>query len=286
MSILVASGKGASIGVLFKNADALERLARVDTLVIDKTGTLTEGKPKLTALVPSPGVEEHALLRWAASLERLSEHPLAKAVVEAAQERGVELGTVTGFESITGQGVRGSIDQQSIALGNRSLLEASGGDPSALSRSRRRVARAGANRRVHRRLWKARWNSGDFRSYQGQPCGQQSRRSKERPSASDAHLHDARHRIGAVARQLGIQEVIADVLPDRKAQAIERLQKEGRVIAMAGDGINDAPALARADVGIAMGTGTDVAIESAGITLVKGDLNGILRARTLSRLLP
>jgi Cu+-exporting ATPase len=283
MSVLVASGKGASIGVLFKNAEALERLARVDTLVVDKTGTLTEGKPKLTALVPAPGVEEHTLLRWAASLERLSEHPLAKAIIDAARERNIELGTVSGFESITGQGVRGSVDQQSIALGNRGLLEASGGDPSALS------PRAGELR--------AQGQTVVFVAASGKLAGILgiSDPIKASAAAASAALQrsglrlvmltgDTHATAQAVARQLGIEEVIADVLPEQKAQAIERLQKEGRVVAMAGDGSNDAPALARADVGIAMGTGTDVAIESAGITLVKGDLNGILRARTLSRL--
>ena len=283
MSILVASGKGASIGVLFKNADALERLAHIDTLVIDKTGTLTEGKPKLTALFPSPGVEEHTLLRWAASLERLSEHPLGKAVIEAAQERGVELGTVSGFESLTGQGVRGSIDQQSIALGNRSLLETSGADLAALS-SRTDELRAQGQTVV-------------FVAASGKLAGILgiSDPIKTSSAAAIATLQQSGLRLvmltgdtlataQVVAQRLGIEELIADVLPDRKAQAIERLQKEGRVVAMAGDGINDAPALARADVGIAMGTGTDVAIESAGITLVKGDLNGIVRARTLSRL--
>jgi P-type Cu+ transporter len=283
MSVLVASGKGASIGVLFKNAEALERLARVDTLVVDKTGTLTEGKPKLTALIPSPGVEEHALLRWAASLERLSEHPLAKAIIDAAEERGIELTTVSGFESVTGQGVRGTVDRQPIALGNRSLLEASGGDPSALSAVLSEL--------------RAQGQTVVFVAASGRLAGILGISDPIKPSsaAAIAALHQSGLRLvmlsgdavvtaRAVAQQLGVEEVIADVLPEQKAQAIERLQKEGRVVAMAGDGSNDAPALARADVGIAMGTGTDVAIESAGITLVKGDLNGILRARELSRL--
>jgi Cu+-exporting ATPase len=281
MSVLVASGKGASIGVLFKNAEALERLARVDTLVVDKTGTLTEGKPKLTALVPSPGVEEHALLRWAASLERLSEHPLAKAIIDAAEERGVELSTVSGFESITGRGVRGNVDQQSIALGNSRLLETSGGDPSALG--------------AHADELRALGQTVVFVAASGKLAGILGISDPIKPSsaAAVAALQQSGLRLvmltgdtdataQAVAKRLGIEKVIADVLPDQKAQAIERLQREGRVVAMAGDGINDAPALARADVGIAMGTGTDVAIESAGITLVKGDLHGIVRARALS----
>ncbi|HEY1536287.1 MAG TPA: copper-translocating P-type ATPase, partial [Polyangiaceae bacterium] len=283
MSVLVASGKGASIGVLFKNAEALERLAHVDTLVVDKTGTLTEGKPQLTALIPSPGIEEHALLRWAASLERLSEHPLAKAIIDAAAERSIELTTVSEFESVTGQGVRGIVDQQSIALGNRSLLETSGADPSALN------AVLGELR--------AQGQTVVFVAASGKLAGILGISDPIKPSsaAAIAALQQSGLRLvmlsgdsaataHAVAQQLGVEEVIADVLPEGKAQAIERLQKEGRVVAMAGDGSNDAPALARADVGIAMGTGTDVAIESAGITLVKGDLHGILRARALSRL--
>ncbi|MEO7034729.1 MAG: heavy metal translocating P-type ATPase [Polyangiaceae bacterium] len=283
MSILVASGRGAELGVLFKNAEAIERLQHVDTLVVDKTGTLTEGKPKLTTLLSAPGGEEHALLRYAASLEAHSEHPLAKAIVAAAKERQLEPAAVLGFASVTGQGVSGVVGEQRILIGNRALLAAHRVSADALN------AQADA--------LQARGQTVVFVSVNEQLAGVLaiSDPLKASTAAAIAELRsaglrivmltgDARATAQAVAEQLGITEVISEVLPDQKARAVERLQQAGRVVAMAGDGINDAPALARADVGIAMGTGTDIAIESAGVTLVRGDLRGIARARALSRL--
>jgi Cu+-exporting ATPase len=282
MSILMASGKGATVGVLFKNAEALEGLAHVDTLVVDKTGTLTEGKPKLTALIAAPGISDSSLLRWAASLERLSEHPLGKSVISAAEERGIELAPVTDFESLTGLGVRGTVDQRRVSVGNRSLLGSTGA-PNTLNDKVSELRALGQTV-----VFVA--TDAAFAGILGisDPIKATSARAIAALKQSGLRLvmltGDTEATARAVASQLGIDEVIADVLPDQKAQAVERLQAQGRVVAMAGDGSNDAPALARANVGIAMGTGTDVAIESAGITLVKGDLNGILRARALSAL--
>ncbi len=282
MSIMVATGKGATAGVLFKNAEAIEVLRKVDTLVVDKTGTLTEGRPKLVTVSPEAGWDEAGLLRLAASLERGSEHPLAASIVEAAAERGVALARATDFESLTGRGVRGVVDARAVALGNARLLEefgvASGDAPAradALSREGQTVMFVAVDGRLAGLLGVA------------DPI------KATTPEAIRA-LHDEGVRVvmltgdsrataEAVAGRLGIDEVVAEVLPDQKAAEIKRLQGEGRVVAMAGDGINDAPALAQAAVGIAMGTGTDVAIESAGVTLVKGDLRGIVRARRLSR---
>ncbi len=283
MSILVASGKGAELGVLFKNAEAIERLQHVDTLVVDKTGTLTEGKPKLTSLLSAPELEESALLHYCASLEAHSEHPVAKAIVAAASARQIQLAPVEHFASITGQGVRGVIAGQQVLIGNRALLAAHHIDPGVLAE------RADA--------LQARGETVVFAAVNARFAGvlAVSDPLKESTPAAIAALRaaglrivmltgDARATAHAVAEQLGIAEVIAEVLPDQKAREVERLQQAGRVVAMAGDGINDAPALARADVGIAMGTGTDIAIESAGVTLVKGDLRGVARACALSRL--
>ncbi len=282
MSIMVASGKGASLGVLFKNAEAIQTLREVDTLVVDKTGTLTEGRPKLQDVVAADGMDEDEVLRLAASLERGSEHPLAAAIVAGAEARGVTPGAYEDFESITGQGVRGRIEGQDVALGNRALMEGLNVDLGALA------GRAEALR--------GEGKTAMFLAVDGRAAGLVAVADPVKETTPDAirALHEAGLRIvmltgdsattaRAVADRLGIDEVIAEVQPDQKAQKIQDLQAEGRFVAMAGDGINDAPALARAQVGIAMGTGTDVAMESAGVTLVKGDLTGIVRAIRLSR---
>ena len=282
MSIMVATGKGATMGVLFRNAEAIEILRKVDTLVVDKTGTLTEGKPRLVSVTPAPGVDEPELLRLAASLERGSEHPLAAAIVKGAEARGLALVIAEGFESITGKGVKGRVNGRTVALGNRALMESLGIDARALA-ERAEGLRADAQTVM-------------FVAIDGAAAGLVGVADPIKESTPDAirALHsegvrlvmltgDSRTTADAVAKKLGIDDVMAEVLPDQKADQIKRLQSEGRFVAMAGDGINDAPALAQAQVGIAMGTGTDVAMESAGITLVKGDLRGIVRARRLSR---
>lgn len=282
MSIMVAMGKGASLGVLFKDAEAIEVMRKVDTLVVDKTGTLTAGKPVLVTLEAAPGVDTTALLGAAASLERASEHPLAEAIVGGAVERGARLQRADSFESITGQGVVGRVEGRDVALGNHKLLEGMGVDAGALAE------RADALREEGQTVMFV-VIDGEVSAILGvaDPI-------KENTPDAIAALHqegmrvvmltgDNRKTADAVAAKLSIDEVIAEVLPDQKAEVIKRLQKGGSVVAMAGDGINDAPALAQADVGVAMGTGTDVAIESAGVTLVKGDLRGIVRARKLSR---
>jgi len=282
MSIMVATGKGATMGVLFRNAEAIEVLRKVDTLIVDKTGTLTEGKPRLVSVTAANGVEESSLLRLAASLERGSEHPLAAAIVKGAQERGVELASVENFESVTGKGVTGRVDGREVALGNRSLMDTLGVSPGELLAHVERLQSDG--------------QTVMFVASAGRPLGILGVADPIKGSTPDAirALHGEGVRVvmltgdnkitaRAVARSLGIDEVIAEVLPDQKADTVKRLQAEGRVVAMAGDGVNDAPALAQAQVGIAMGTGTDVAMESAGVTLVKGDLCGIVRARQLSR---
>ncbi len=282
MSIMVAMGKGATLGILFKNAEAVEMLRKVDTVVIDKTGTLTEGKPKLVSVVPAPGLEPGDLLRVAASLERGSEHPLASALVRGAEERNVHLAAPGDFESITGQGVRAKVDGRAAAVGNRALMEAMSVDVSALAAAAEQLRVDG--------------QTVMFVAVDGRLAGVVGVADPIKegtPEAIDA-LHreglrvvmltgDSRTTAQAVARALRLDEVIAEVLPDQKAAVVKRLQGEGRVVAMAGDGINDAPALAQAEVGIAMGTGTDVAMQSAGVTLVKGDLRAIVRARRLSR---
>ncbi len=282
MSIMTATGKGATFGVLFKNAEAIEVMRKVDTLVVDKTGTLTEGKPKLVKVEALNGVDETVLLRLAATLERGSEHPLAAAIVEGASERGVKLGKAESFESVTGKGVTGEVDGRRVALGNARLLESLRIAPGPLA------DRAEALRQEGQTVM--------FVAIDGKAAGLVSVADpiKKTTPQAIAALHEEDVRIvmltgdsettaKAVARKLGLDEVIAGVLPDQKAEMVKRLQSEGRIVGMAGDGVNDAPALAQAQVGIAMGTGTDVAMESAGVTLVKGDLRGLVRARRLSR---
>jgi Cu+-exporting ATPase len=282
MSILVATGRGASAGVLFKNAEAIEHLREVDTLVFDKTGTLTEGRPRLTAVVAEPGQEPPELLSLAASLERGSEHPLASAVVTGAAERGAKLSQAEGFESRTGKGVVGRVAGHAVAIGNRALFEELGVSPGtsglraeALRRDGQTVLRVAVDGREAGLLGVA------------DPIKERAPEALRALRAEGLRLlmltGDSPGTAQAVARRLDLDEFEAEVQPGRKADAVARLQEEGRIVAMAGDGINDAPALARANVGIAMGTGTDVAMESADITLVKGDLTGILRARRLSR---
>jgi Cu+-exporting ATPase len=282
MSIMVGVGRGAGAGVLIRNAEALEALARVDTLVVDKTGTVTEGRPRLHGVTPLGEGDSDEALRLAASLERGSEHPLAAALVQAAEEKGLRLSPGTEFRSLTGRGVTGTVEGQTVALGNRALLEELGIDTAPLEE------RAEAERREGRTVV--------FFAAGGRPRALLAVADPVKDSAREALralrdeglrivllTGDSRTAAEAVARNLGIDRVEAEVLPDRKAEAVRELQSEGRTVAMAGDGINDAPALAAARVGIAMGTGTDVAIQSAGVTLVKGDLRGIVRARRLSR---
>jgi P-type Cu+ transporter len=282
MSIMVATGRGATAGVLIKNAEALEVLEKVDTLVVDKTGTLTEGKPRLTAVVALAEANESELLRLTASLERGSEHPLAAAIVTAAQGQGLSLSQAADFRSVTGKGVIGTIDGQTVALGNQHLFEELAIDPGALR------DRAEGLRQDGQTVMYIAINS--------RPAGLIGVADPIKASTVEAIqtlraegirivmlTGDSRTTAAAVARKLGIDEVEAEVLPEQKGEVVKRLQAQGRVVAMAGDGINDAPALAQAHVGIAMGTGTDIAMESAGVTLVKGDLRGIVRARRLSR---
>ncbi|MEA2929092.1 MAG: P-type Cu+ transporter [Hyphomicrobiales bacterium] len=282
MSIMVGVGRGAQSGVLIKNAEALERLEKVDTLVIDKTGTLTEGKPKVVAIIPARSFDETAVLRHAASVERLSEHPLASAIVAAAKERNVGLAPVTGFDSPTGKGAIGTVEGRRVVLGNAAFL------------SELNIATAGLNGQAEELRHDG--ATAIFIAVDGKAAGviaiadpiKATTAQALRALAADGLrivmlTGDNRTTARAVARRLGIGEVAAEVLPDQKAAAVETLRRQGRVVAMAGDGVNDAPALAAADVGVAMGTGTDVAMESAGITLLTGDLTGIVRARHLSR---
>ena len=282
MAIMVGTGRGAGAGVLIKNAEALERLEKVDTLVVDKTGTLTEGKPRLAHVTAVAPFAERDVLRLAAALEQASEHPLAAAIVAGARERGVEVPTAANFDSITGRGVVGTVDGRQVLLGNGLLMQERGVDISGLGTD------ADAQRRDGQTVM--------FLAVDGRPAGTIGAADPVKASTEEAVrlLHedglrivmltgDNRATAQAVASRLKIDEVIAEVLPDQKREVVQRLEREGRVVAMAGDGINDAPALAEATVGIAMGTGTDVAIESAGITLVKGDLRAIVRARRLSR---
>ncbi len=282
MSIMTATGRGAQVGVLIKNAEALERFADVDTLIVDKTGTLTVGKPKLVAVLPEDGHDEDELLHLAASLERGSEHPLAEAIVDGAEERGVPITKAEHFEAVTGKGVKGVVEGKAVALGNAKL-----------------VADLGLDNRHLTDVANARRDQGEtvmFVIIDTTIAGFLSVADPIKETAADAlrALHaegfqivmatgDNKRTANAVAAKLGIDEIRADVLPEDKARIVSELQAEGRKVAMAGDGVNDAPALAQADVGIAMGTGADVAIESAGFTLVKGDLNGIVRARRLAR---
>ena len=280
MSIMVGVGRGAQAGVLVKNAEALQRLEGVDTLVVDKTGTLTEGKPKVIAVVVEQ-VSEVNLLRLAASVERASEHPLGQAIVAAALERGVAPEPTTGFESITGQGVIGTVQGVRVALGNRGLLAELGIPVDPLEPQANQFRNQGA--------------TAIYVAINGKGCGLIAIADPLKATSADAVAKlkadgirivmltgDHRVTAQAVGRQLGIDDVEAEVSPARKAAVVDKLRREGRVVAMAGDGVNDAPALAMADVGIAMGTGTDVAIESAGVTLLKGDLSGLVRARRLS----
>jgi Cu+-exporting ATPase len=282
VSIMVAMGKGATAGVLFKNAEAIEVMKKVDTLVVDKTGTLTVGKPKLVSVFSGNGQEDKTILYYAASIERGSEHPLAAAIVTGAEERGVTLAQVESFKSITGKGVTGKVDGHEVVLGNRKLLDDLHIDPAVLS------ARAETMR--------SEGQTAMFVTVDGKVLGIVGVADPIKETTPEAvqRLHgegirivmltgDSRTTAEAVSGKLSLDDVIAEVLPDQKADMVKRLQQENRFVAMAGDGINDAPALAQAQVGIAMGTGTDVAMESAGVTLVKGDLRGILRARRLSR---
>jgi Cu+-exporting ATPase len=282
MSIMVGTGRGAEAGVLIRNAEALETLEKVTTIVVDKTGTLTEGKPQLVTVEPLSNVDSTTLLRLVASLEHVSEHPLAAAIVGGARERGVALSEVRDFASVTGKGVTGTVDGRSVAIGNLRHVEALGLDPGVLR------DRAEALRRDGQTVM--------FVAVDGRPAGLVGVADPIKATTTEAiqALHregvkvvmltgDNRTTAEAVARSVGIDAIEADVLPDQKAAVVKRLQERGERVAMAGDGINDAPALAAADVGIAMGTGTDVAMESAGVTLVKGDLRGIVRARRVSR---
>ncbi|MDB5491389.1 MAG: copper-translocating P-type ATPase, partial [Micavibrio sp.] len=281
MSIMVGVGRGAQSGVLIKNAEALERIEKVDTLVVDKTGTLTEGRPKLTQIVPANGFNETDILRLSASLEQGSEHPLAQAVVIAAQEKSLPLIEATAFNSPTGKGVTGTVDGREISLGNIVLMNELKIDVNSLTKQADDLRADGA--------------TVVFVAIDHKVAGLLAIADPIKATSKDAisqlqtlGIHvimvsgDNRRTAEAVARNLGIDKVEAEILPDEKSKIIQKLQKEGRVVAMAGDGTNDAPALAAADVGIAMGTGTDVAMESAGITLLKGDLMGIVKARRLS----
>ncbi len=282
MSIMVATGKGATMGVLFRNAEAIETLRKVTTLVVDKTGTLTEGKPKLVEVVTAPGIDENRLLLLAASLEKGSEHPLAAAIVEGAIHRGLHLSKAEKFASHTGKGVSGEIDGQPILLGNASLLEEFGIDAGSFAQQAEAMRSEGQTVMLVGIAGKA-----------GGLLAVADPIKKTTPEAvKQLHAEGIRivmltgdHKVTAeaVARKLDLDEVAAEVLPDQKEEKVKEFQKSGHIVAMAGDGINDAPALARAHVGIAMGTGTDIAMESAGVTLVKGDLRGISRARRLSR---
>ena len=282
MSIMVGVGRGAQAGVLVKSAEALERLEKVDTLVIDKTGTLTEGKPSVTAIVPASGFDETEVLRLAASLERASEHPLAQAIVRAAEKKALPLASVEGFEAPTGKGVRGTVDRRPVVLGSDALLKELGVETSVLQKEADRLRSGGA--------------TAILAAIDGRPAavfGIADPIKASTPAALAALRQqgieivmltgDNRRTAEAVAAQLGIKTVEAEVLPDQKSAVVERYRSHGKIVAMAGDGVNDAPALAAADVGIAMGTGTDIAMESAGITLLGGDLNGLVRSWTLSR---
>ena len=282
MSIMVGIGRGAGMGVLIKNAEALERFEKVDTLVIDKTGTLTEGHPAVTAISPAAGVDEVALLRLAASIESLSEHPLARAIVASARARGLDIPAPTDFDSPTGKGALGMVAGKRVALGNARFLGELGIITAPLEAEADKLRRDGA--------------TAIYIGIDGAVAGVIAIADPVKPSTPEALAAlraegirvvmltgDNRTTAQAVARRLGISEVEADILPSGKSAVVERLRREGRIVAMAGDGVNDAPALAAADIGIAMGTGSDVAIESAGVTLLKGDLTGIVRARRLSR---
>ena len=282
MSIMVGVGRGAEAGVLIKNAEALERLEAVDTLVVDKTGTLTEGRPAVTAILPAEGFSEADLLRLSAGIERASEHPLALAIVAAAEVRGVAIPPVSGFDSPTGKGALGTVDGRRVMLGNASFLEEHGIDPAPLATAAEELRRDGATAifvGVDAHVAGVIAVADPIKASTPEALAALKSEGMRVVMLTGDNVTTAR----AVAAKLGIEEVEAEVLPERKSAVVRRLQQAGRVVAMAGDGVNDAPALAAADVGIAMGTGTDVAIESAGVTLIKGDLTGIVRARRLSR---
>ncbi len=282
MAIMVGTGRGAAAGVLIKNAEALEVLEKIDTLVVDKTGTLTEGKPRVISVVTAPGQEEAGMLRLVGSLERGSEHPLAAAIVARAENTGTELAPSSDFRSLTGKGVRGKVDRVEVSVGNEKLFQELGISAGELSRRAEELRSQG--------------QTVVFVAVNGKAAGLLGIADPIKPSTSDAIqglrqqgirvvmlTGDSRLTAEAVARKLGIADFEAEVLPEKKSEVVKRLQAEGRVVAMAGDGINDAPALAQADVGITMGTGADVAMESGGVTLIKGDLEAILRARKLSQ---
>jgi Cu+-exporting ATPase len=282
MSVMVATGKGATIGVLFKDAEAIETMRLVDTLVVDKTGTLTKGKPQLTDVITAKGWSEKELLSFAAGLERSSEHPLAEAIVSGAEDRGFEPAKSEDFESHTGKGVSGQVDGRQVLLGNKRLFEAFG------------VSSGGLDSKAEN--LRAEGKTAMYVAIDGKAAGIVSVSDPIKETSAEAieKLHEEGIRIvmltgdnqvtaKAVADKLGIDDFVAEVMPEDKAKAVKRFQEQGKVVAMAGDGINDAPALAQAQVGIAMGTGTDVAMESARVTLVKGDLRGIVRAVLLSR---
>lgn len=282
MSIMVATAKGAQAGVLFKNAEAIEVLRKIDTLVVDKTGTVTEGKPKLASVTPIDDIDGRELLRLAASLERGSEHPLAAAIVAATHDRGIELAKAESFQSITGKGVTGKIDGRAISLGNRALLDELRIDSDAFSTQAEKFRADGQTV-----MFVAIDNKLAGFLTVADPIKESTPEAIKELHASGIRIvmltGDSRTTAEAVAKKLSIDEVVAEILPNEKAEIVKRFQTEGRKVAMAGDGINDAPALAQAEVGIAMGTGTDVAMQSAGVTLVKGDLRGIVRAIKLSR---
>ena len=282
MSIMVGVGKGATSGVLIKNAEALERFEKIDTLVVDKTGTLTEGKPRVVAVIPAVGFDEATILSLGASLEKLSEHPLGSAIVASASERSAPLLDVSEFSSITGKGVTGKITGRQVAVGNAQLFKDLSVTAGALERRADQLRRDGA--------------TAMYLAVDGKAAGIIAVADPIKPTTQGALdrlresgiqivmlTGDNRTTAQAVATKLGINTVEAEVLPEQKNAIVRRLRSEGHIVAMAGDGVNDAPALAEADVGIAMGTGTDVALQSAGVTLVKGDLTGIVRARALSR---
>jgi Cu+-exporting ATPase len=282
VSIMVGVGRGARLGVLIKNAEALERMEKVDTLVVDKTGTLTEGKPSVTRVVPAPGFPSDELLRLAAGVERASEHPLAQAVVAAAERRGVVVPTVSDFDSEAGRGARGTVEGHDIVVGSATFMTSHGLAIATLADEADRLRGDGA--------------TAIFVGVDDRVAGVVAIADPVKESTSSALMSlreegidvvmltgDNRVTAEAVARALGIDRVEAEVLPDHKSDVVKRLRDEGRVVAMAGDGVNDAPALAAADVGLAMGSGTDVAMESAGVTLLHGDLTGIVRARQLSQ---
>jgi Cu+-exporting ATPase len=282
MSIMVGVGRGAQLGVLIKNAESLERMERIDTLVVDKTGTLTEGKPKVVAVVPTTGYSEAEVLRLAASVERASEHPLADAIVKEAKDRGIQTTDVQDFDSPVGKGALGTVEGKKVLVGNASFLRSHQVDNSSLESEAERQRGEGAtviNMAVDSKLAGILAIADPVKQSTPEALGELATENVKVIMLTG----DNRTTAKAVARKLGIGDVEAEVLPDQKSAVVAKLQREGRSVAMAGDGVNDAPALAAAEVGIAMGTGTDVAMESAGITLLKGDLNGIVRARRLSR---